>query len=110
MTWLVERKARLEEEVRQQVLEGERKARELEARRQRAEVARLLSEAASLQKAATIRTYVAVIQSQQHELDVPKNVIERWAAWALSHADRIDPVRNPVSLRAFADGCRVPAY
>ncbi len=101
--WLVERKARQEEAERQRVLEVERKAQELEARRQRAEVGRLLSEATSLQRAATIRSYVATVRSRQGGLGVGPDVVERWAAWALSHADRIDPLRNPGSLRAFEE-------
>lgn len=83
------------------VLEAEREAREREERRQRARIARLLSEAAALQRASTIRNYVAAIQAQSDAIDVAPEVLEGWAAWALEQAD---PVRNPVSLRAFQDG------
>ena len=100
---LVELKARLEEEERQRKLEAERRAKELREQKERERIEHLLEQATALEKAATIRKFVENIRAIQDEIDAPSATIEKWADWALSQADRIDPVRNPSFLQLVDD-------
>lgn len=96
--WMVQRKAELQEEERQRILEQERRAREALEAEERARVERLLSEAMALQKADTIRNYVAEVIERASLMETPQSGVKRWAAWALAQADRIDPVKNLLFL------------
>lgn len=67
-----------------------------------ARVGNLINGAAALERAATIRRYVAAVRSEclgRREVTSP-DTLERWVAWALAEADAIDPV---VSRRFVAD-------
>jgi hypothetical protein len=52
----------------------------------------LLVQARSLREAEEIRAYVSAVRERQCALDDPLSAagFQRWAAWALGHADRID--------------------
>ncbi|NEU96926.1 hypothetical protein [Bradyrhizobium uaiense] len=94
--WRGQRKAQLEEELRQRQLELERKERERHEKLAQARIDRLLEEATSLSRAADIRAYVrAVEQAAEREgIVAPADAVATWVHWALSQADRIDPVKN----------------
>ena len=57
-------------------------------------VRRLLAQAKALREAQEIRAYVSAVRDRQATLDDPLSEAEfqDWANWALSQADRIDPV------------------
>jgi len=101
--WLLKRRADAEEDLRREVAERERKARELLAKQAKERVDRLLSQAAALAQADTIRSYVAMVRSRRSEMDSSNADIEVWAAWALAEADRIDPVNGRTVERAIDD-------
>ena len=93
--WRKERKAQLEEEVRQQKLAAERAGRERIARLQRERIEKLLGQAAAFEQARTIRQYVeSVRRAAAESLKVPADRLDAWATWALAEADRIDPSLN----------------
>jgi len=94
--WRVERKAQLEEEIRQRRAEAERRERERLAALEQARIERLLGEAAALERARQIRRYVVEVQDAQRsaEAPIPPDALEAWCAWALAQADQIDPIRN----------------
>lgn len=90
--WRIQRIAEEEEKARKKAAEEERLAKELEERRQKQLLQGLLDDAASLEKARTIREFVAKIQARKRELNVAAEDVDKWVAWALSQADRIDPL------------------
>jgi hypothetical protein len=94
--WRVRRKAQLEEEVRQHQLRVEREERELRQQLEQARIDRLLDEAASLRRATDIRAYVDAVKTAvaSKTPSVSPDAIERWSKWALTEADRIDPVQS----------------
>jgi len=92
--WLLEEKEKKEEEERERLLIAERQARELKEKREQAIIDNLLSSADDLQKAEAIRSFVSSIISKSQDVSASKESIEQWANWALSQADRIDPVLN----------------
>jgi len=53
---------------------------------------RLLREAAEWRQAEDIRRYIESVCSMQEGAD-----IAAWKTWALSVADKLDPLRNPES-------------
>jgi len=76
--------------------EAQERARRLEEERQ-AELARkadLRRDAAAWREAALIREYVIAIRASATEGSnvLPADRLESWAAWALAHADEIDPM------------------
>lgn len=52
----------------------------------------MTDDAASLERARIIREFVAKIQARKPELTAPAQDVDKWAAWAPSQADRIDPL------------------
>ncbi|MBI1308957.1 MAG: hypothetical protein GC129_03720 [Proteobacteria bacterium] len=76
----------------------EQERRELEARRERerlaaiekAKVDALLQDAADWRKAAEIRAYVEAVLAQTSTS--PDETFENWRKWALSEADKLDPI------------------
>ena len=83
--------------------EDEERARQLEKQRQ-AEIARktaLRGQAASWREAALLREYVAAVRvaAARGRNVVPADRLEEWAAWALEHADEIDPITS-ASIRS----------
>ena len=88
--WLVERKAQAIEERRRRAEEAARKERERierEAKKRRDE---LMSEAAAWRTAVEIRAYVHARLASCAE----QTILRDWAAWALSEADRLDPLQQ----------------
>ena len=91
--WLVKRKAELEEQARREKEEEERQERERILQEQKARVDRLLNEAAALRQAVDIRAYVDAVRTTSASVArLPQETIEAWATWALTEADRIDPI------------------
>jgi hypothetical protein len=94
--WYLEEKARLEEAERRRKEEEERRERERQIQAQKERVERLLNEASALRQADEIRSYVEAVRSANAAASdpLPPEKIEAWATWALSEADRIDPIRS----------------
>jgi len=102
--WRVKRKAELEEEERQRKLEAERAERERQKRLEQGRVDRLLRDAVAFHQAGTIRKYVEAIRSTNTQDGFSKpEEFERWSRWALTQADRIDPVIGNRFLNAMKD-------
>lgn len=92
----VDRKAHLEEKARRRVAQAEAAERARLAELERKRVERLLGEAAGLEKARTIRGYVAEVTAGNARMAAPMNDDElaAWRDWALAQADRLDPIAN----------------
>ena len=92
----VERKAQLEEEARRRVAQAEKAERARLAELERNRVERLLGEAAGLEKARTIRRYVAEVTAGNATMAAPmlNDELAAWQDWALAQADRLDPMLN----------------
>jgi hypothetical protein len=91
---VIKRKAEIVEEERRKEAERRRLERERLERLEKARIGRLLSQAKALREAQEIRAYVAAVRARQSTLDDPlgEAKFEDWADWALSQADRLDPV------------------
>jgi len=98
---ICERKTELEKEIRQRKIEEEKLAFELIEKQKREQLEALLSQASNLQKANTIRAYVANIREKSDVMDAPNEVIEQWAIWALTQAEAIDPSKSLSFLHDF---------
>jgi hypothetical protein len=92
--WVIKRKAEIVEEERRKEAERRRLERERLDRLEKARVGRLLAQAKALREAQEIRAYVSAVRDRQATLENPLGEAEfqDWADWALSQADRIDPV------------------
>jgi len=98
--WRLKRKAELEEEARQQKAEEERLERERRRKAEKAKLDRLLADAAAWRQAAEVRAFVAAARAKHAgEAQGPcAEELERWAHWALSQAEQLDPLsRSEVS-------------
>jgi hypothetical protein len=91
---MIKRKAEIVEEEQRKEAERRRLERERLERLEKARVGRLLAQAKALREAQEIRAYVSAVRDRQATLDDPLSEAEfqDWAVWALSLADRIDPV------------------
>jgi hypothetical protein len=92
--------------------EAQERARRLEEERQ-AELARkvaLRAQAAAWREAALLRDYVAAVRAAVAEGNnvVPPDRVEEWAAWALDHADEIDPIEPGVMVSAKSQKAPCP--
>ncbi len=94
--WLIQYKKELEERERQRKIEEERKRRERLEKLEKRRVDHLLGQAEAMHKATQIRAYVAAIWEANKTAPEPMSAdeINSWVQWALSQADRIDPVVN----------------
>jgi len=94
--WVIKRKADIAEEQRRKEEERRRLERERLERLEKAQIARLLAQAKALRDAQDIRAYVAAVRDVQAALDSPltETELQHWSDWALSQADRVDPVLN----------------
>jgi len=94
--WVIKRKAELAEEQRRKEEERQRLERQRLERLEKARVARLLAQAMALKEAQEIRAYVSAVRDMQAALEDPLNETElqQWVDWALTQADRADPVLN----------------
>lgn len=104
---MVERKAELEEEARRRKEEEERRERERQIKEQKERAERLLNEALSHRQAADVRAYVEAVRTANASASdpLPQEKIEAWATWALSEADRIDPIRSGRFLDEIKGRC-----
>jgi hypothetical protein len=102
--WVIKRKAEITAEERRKEAERRRLERERLERLEKARVGRLLTQAKSLREAEEIRAYVSAVRERQAALDDPLSAtgFQQWADWALSQADRIDPVLSG-SFRTVQD-------
>lgn len=97
--WRIQRKAQIEAQDRKSRAEAERVEDEKQKRLEQASIDRLLKDAAAFHQANQIRDYIAGLTSK-----IPQNgnadmeEFERWKAWALTQADRIDPAVNKTYL------------
>lgn len=102
--WVIQRKAQIAEEERRKEAERQRLERERLERLEKARVGRLLAQARALREAQEIRAYVSAVRDLQATLDnaLSEGGFQDWADWALSQADRIDPVLSG-SFRTVQD-------
>jgi hypothetical protein len=102
--WRVQRKAELEEEERERKRQAERAERERQKRLEQARIDRLLKSAAAFQQAGAIRKYVEAIRATQTDSAASSGEdLERWCQWALTEAERIDPVVGRKFLLTMRD-------
>lgn len=99
--WCVKRRLELIEDAKRRKREAEEQERARIAALEQAKIDRLLSEAAALQTATTIRDYVHAVREASLSLTqpIPADLLDAWERWALQQADRIDPVTS----RRFLD-------
>lgn len=90
--WRVQRKAQLIEEIHQREIEAERLKREKKAAEEKKQIDRLLTDAAARRQADEIRAYVAAVRDSNRSRGSAGSDLENWCTWALSEADRIDPI------------------
>ena len=92
--WVIKRKAEIAAEQRRKEAERRRLERERLERLEKARVGRLLAQARALRESQEIRAYVSAVRDRQATLNDPLSEADfkNWADWALSQADRIDPV------------------
>jgi len=74
---------------------------ELKRKREQAHIDNLIAQATAIQQAETIRNFVSVIRSKIDQINSSPEKIEKWSAWALLQADRIDPVKNLCFLKSM---------
>jgi len=92
--WWHQRRAELEEEARRRKEEERRRERERLAKLERERVELLLKEAENWRRAADLRALVETVRVQRQMSDpAATETLERWAAWVLALADRIDPIK-----------------
>ena len=94
--WTLQRRAERIEEARKQKIEAERQERERLAALEQARLDRLLGEAADLQTARNIRAYVEDVRAASTAMTaaISEGELAAWSQWALTQADRIDPVAS----------------
>lgn len=105
---LIEQKERISGEIRKREGERIRKEREMLATEQKERVAALLAQAADLQRAAAIRSYVQAMKEKTSTLPVTAEKFALWEAWALAEADRIDPGKSLKFLDLVPSGSAQP--
>ena len=102
--WRVKRKAELEEQERQRKIAAEKTAKERQQRIEQARIDRLLKDAVALQQANAIRQYVDVLRTLQTRSALTSSEeFDRWSAWALAQADRIDPAVGGAFTNSMCD-------
>ena len=91
------------EEDRQQKIEEERLEKEEAGRLQQARIDELLMQADNLQKAQTIRHYVAAIEHSSDEFDIPSEKVLDWCLWAKEQANTLDPILQMAFLKQIQE-------
>ncbi len=68
------------------------------------------AQAASWREAALLRDYVAAVRVAVAEGRnvLPSDRLEEWAAWALNHADEIEPIESGVMVSANSQKAPCP--
>jgi hypothetical protein len=97
--WRIERRADRLNEIHLARLKAEQAERDRIERLKQERIARLLGEAEALQKAETIRAYVASARDRA-SAHASEEVVT-WAQWALDVASSIDPVESGAFLIDF---------
>jgi len=82
------------ERARQWKIEEQRQQREMERKRETIRYRRLLRSCEEGKRAADIRALVAAVEASPRAAQYPE-IFADWKAWALQHADRIDPFNDP---------------
>lgn len=90
--WLLEERVRLEAEVERRRAEAERRQRERRAAEEKARREMLFGQAQAWRSAQDIRGFVSEVLASQRE--GVSDGMQKWAAWALSEADALDPVTS----------------
>ena len=96
-TWLLDCRARLETEVRKRREEAERQARERRLAEEKARRDHLFVQAQAWRTAQDIRGFVAEVLATPLTEQAAEDV-RRWATWALSEANAIDPAVGGLRL------------
>jgi hypothetical protein len=94
--WRIERGADRLNEIYLARLKAEQAERDRIERLKQERIARLLGEAEAVQKAETIRAYVA--SARNRASTYASDDVTTWAAWALDVAASIDPVESGAFL------------
>jgi len=92
--WLIGKKEEILEERRKQKIEAARKQQADLAKLEKQRVDHLLGQALGLHQANQIRAYVAAVQEANGNAHnpMPSTELAEWKNWALTQADRIDPI------------------
>lgn len=107
--WRIKRKAEIEEEDRQRLIQLAREEQERQDRLEEARVSALLEAADAFRKAHEIRAYVAGIGERLDPTDTQRSAeYQDWSVWALKQADRIDPVLKSTFSARLEDGVAEP--
>ena len=103
--WVIKRKTQIAEEERRKDRERRRVEQERLVQLEKGRVERLLAHASALRHAQEIRAYVSAVSDRHATLDNSLSQAEfrDWAEWALSQADRIDPVLSGSFRRVQVD-------
>jgi hypothetical protein len=103
--WRVQRKVQLEKEAQLRKAEQERLERERQIKIERERTEWLLGEATALRQANEIRAYVEAVRSGTvvTQDSIPSDQINIWATWALTQADRIDPIKTGAFYKAWSE-------
>lgn len=99
--WRIERKMQLEKEERERQAAQIKAEAERRARLEQKRIDSLLSDARALETADTIRRYVARLEDRVDTSTAAG--FQKWKQWALSQADRIDPLLDAKFLKAQDD-------
>ena len=99
----IERKAEIEKELIKIKAEDLRKAEEARERQRSERIARLIEQAAQLDRSNQIRAYVQAVRNLSSSIDVTSDQLMSWANWALSEADQIDPSKNGAIAKAITE-------
>lgn len=90
--WRIEQKARIEREEEELRLELARQEIERRKQEERMRLEALLQAADNFRKADDIRAFVGNLRARADQRGrKPDAEFDRWAAWALGEADRVDP-------------------
>jgi hypothetical protein len=96
--WLVDQKAKKEEEARARAAEAARLAEERRLALEKQRLDQLTAEAMALRQAAEIRAYVAAMRSAgTSRAPANQQRLDAWAEWALVQADKIDPLQAVIA-------------
>jgi hypothetical protein len=103
--WLLERREAAIEAAENARIDAERRERERIQKLEQERVERLLVDADKLRQAEAIRDFVAIgmMHFTAQAGSSETSTLEKWRAWALDQADRIDPIKNGRFLESLQD-------
>ena len=82
-----------EERTRQWKIEEERRRKEMDAKREKIRVRRLIGYSEDWRVASDIRAFIAAVEKGPLAAGNTER-FERWKSWALGHADDLDPLTS----------------